>query len=239
MFETNPRCEVSVLGYKEGPALNALFAGILDLVQLNSSYYIISEHGKPCLRQMKKSTSAGQDEWIVSTYAGNCKEKNKDIDGLRLDARFQTALDPKIHAKFLFFIDRILQQIKRIDMSSNYLMTVHKSDIVPRRLVLGKNINEFYVAVGYGILHIKDGEESWLAGGETAGDVIGQLNQAKFNLLIDLERLRDKTLLVAESGNGSMKVIDLEARNVYKICEGKLVGFLLLEKFIALVVIAI
>ena len=209
------------LGYKEGPGLEALFTRIIDLVQLNSSYYIIVEKSQPCLREMKKSTSTGQDEWIVSTYAGNCEVKNENIDGLRLNARFQFALDPKTHAKFLFFIDRNLRQIKRIDMSSNYLMTVFKSEILLRRLVLGKNINEFYVAASYGILHIKDGEESWLAGGEIAGDVIGKLSQAKFNVLDDMEWLRDKTLLVVASVNASLKVVDLEARNVYEICKGK------------------
>ena len=90
-------------------------------------------------------------------------------------------------------------------------------------LALAPMNDGFYVTAGHGIIHIRNDTETWLVGSRLTGRRNGNFSTAQFDTPIDLEWLDSSTLLVADRDSDSIKVIDLESKQVQQICTGQFV----------------
>ena len=211
-----------LIGYLEGSGEHALFNFIYGLVQINSQHYIVAERFNHCLRNIQEFPwKTGNNKWETSTYAGNCTVQGR-TDGPLHIARFQELLSMMKVKEILLLTQLRGESIRRIDIVTGIVTTIFRSDFrALRGLALLERNNEFYATTGHGILHIIDEKGSWLMGSLNAGTRVGNFSSAQFNDPADIKWLDNITLVVADSNNHNLKVIELETERVFQICEGE------------------
>ena len=190
--------------------MEARFRLVSSIIQLNQSYYIISDRRNHCIRVVKVTTFPdGNKKWTTSTYAGKCTSKGSK-GGNRLEARFSFCTGMIKKDANLYFINNP-NKIMQLNMHTDIVTTVHNSSHWFNDLVLAPGKGGFYVTVYYGILHIKEGTKTQL---------LSKFSSALFNYPWGLKWLDNITLLVADYNTHSIKVLDFKTKQVQQICSG-------------------
>lgn len=210
-------------GYKESTNNNeALFNGIQGLIQMPDQL-LVTDHKNHCLRTVTTSGVMG-----TARYAGLCNSVGNDRDGPLLDARFAGPFGLLKRKSLIYITDSYNRKIKMLDLTENLIRTVHQSrshnfcDLV---LGLREDIEEFFVTAKNGVLHILEGQETFLIGSKQSNDgepeFNGQFSGVAFDDPLDITWLNNKTLLVASQYDTTVKIIDIEKWEAHIICECK------------------
>ena len=200
------------------------------MVQLSDSYIVVDQ-GNHCLRELTPTVSdvkASNQIWRTSLYAGECTEA-ADIDNRRKISRFNSPQDVIIQGNYLFLTDTNNGKIKKIDMTNDRVTTVHQSEgLALYNLVSGSVDGEFYVTAPHGVLHIRDQKETWLVGGECSAVIASssRFSGIRFKDPTGIQWVNKDTLVVADSGVNTIKVIDLVLQHAQSICAGSFLLFL-------------
>ena len=186
------------------------------------SRYIVVDKMNHCLRQIKKGESE-PGAWETSSYAGECTVDG-DIDNKRQISRFDEPHDIEVQGNYLYLTDTNNRKIKRIDVGTELVDTVHQSDNYGLwSFVFGAEEGEFDVTAPHGVLYIQDQKETWLVGGYSASSS-GQKTRfsgTRFLSPRDIQWADDNNLVVADSGAHVIKVIDLRLQQAQEVCVGK------------------
>ena len=211
-----------LVGYLEGDGRSALFDFIYGLAQINSQHYIVAERFNHCLRNIQEFTWKTEDnKWETSTYAGRCTFAHK-VDGPLQNARFRHPIFMVKANEILLLTELKVETIRRIDMVTGTVSSIFQSNFATLRgLAVGEKSNEYYATTNHGVLHIIDEKESWLVGSLTDGSRVGKFSEAEFDTTANIEWVDSATLIVSDSDNHSLKVINLDTEEVYPICVGK------------------
>ena len=192
---------------------------IKGLAQLGQDMLVYTDSRNHCLRKLEARTLQENRFWISSTFAGRCFEPG-DVEGERNLGRLRQPIECKEYQDHIFVTDNFFK-IKHISLLNGTITTVYKSLRSNKLLFLemGSSSNEFYVTTNHGVLHIKDGEESWLVGSKSLMIPTG-LDAINFNELKQIVWLSSDTLLVADTLTHTLKEIDVNLHRTEKICTG-------------------
>ena len=206
-----------LIGWSDGVGQEAQFNRVTGLIQRTNQHYIVVDHDNHCLRNIRYIDNG----WRASTFAGRCTSEGNS-DGPLLDARFHEPIYMLQFCETIIVAEYGGKSIRQIDLSSEKVNTIHKSEVKLLSFVFGEKLNEFYVVVEHGVMHLADGAETWLAGGNSRGSSLGDFRVAKFNTPTDIKWLDGNTFLVVDYANHVLKVLHLESERVSQICAGKL-----------------
>ena len=170
-----------------------------------------------CLREVRDLGN----EWETFTYAGKCTESGT-TDGRLRDARFKQPSSIINLDRKLIVAEISNNAIREINMDTGIVATIHKSDHGLYYLAIGHRTNEFFASTYHGIVRIINDTDSFIVGSSSTGNEIGNFASASFNGPADLEWLDSQTLLLVDSNNGDIKIIDTGLQEVRRICVGKL-----------------
>ena len=207
-------------GYREGVGSDAWFDGISGIVQTTSGY-VVTDSWNNCIRMIQPNS---QKSWNTVRYAGKCTMPGSE-DGRRLSARFSHPNGLIKQGNNIYIADTKAKTIRKLDMDTESVTTIHRSEALePKRLVLGKTSEEFYVTADHGILQIQASKETWLVGSATSSIEVGKkpFSAARFSYPLGITWLGANFLLVADQESDSIKVVDLYRQRVESICSGKL-----------------
>ena len=208
--------------YESNDGKKARFNGIEGLIQM-SDKFLVTDHLNHCLRTVSTSVPHQSE-----TYAGLC-QTGDDQDGRPMDARFNGPFGLLRNNNIIYITDSWNRKIKRLDLVQNLIQTVHRSHSHNFcDLVLGQqeNAEEFYVTVKNGVLHILNGQETFLVGSKQSNnnkpEFTGQFSGVDFDDPLDIVWIDSKTLLVASQWDTTVKIIDIEKWEGHNICICKL-----------------
>ncbi|XP_067946828.1 uncharacterized protein [Watersipora subatra] len=184
--------------------------------------YIVSDSGNQCLRQIKPLAENSEEMvWMTSRYAGKCGISGF-ANGSRLDAILNYPKSLVRQGDALYFTDGS-NWIRKIDMTSEVVTSIHQSIHSAESLILGPHKQEFFVGTQYGILHVQNDMERWLVGG-CRGATSNQSSKAKFSeagfaKLTTVTKWSNDLLLVPD--NHVIKIVDMDSQTVDVICSGQ------------------
>ena len=215
--------DIEEAGYREGVGSDARFSYLASIVQIADGY-IVTDSWNYCLRLIERiDLSNGSKVWETSTYAGKCG-LGGSVNGRRLLARFNFPFDIVKQQNNLFITDYENKMIRRLDMTSGEVTTVHESRYFqPHRLILGDE-GEIYVTVHYGVLKIQNQMEMWVVGWKKESYITEYLriSEAGFSHAEGIAWLGEKLMIVADDGSSVIRLVDLNLYEVRVICTGVL-----------------
>ena len=207
---------ILILGYVEGVGSSAVFRRILSLVQLNATHYIVTDFSNHCLRQVQYVNN----QWETSTYAGDCTNSGSK-DGQLLNAKLNEPVSMIKLNETLILSEGEGKAIKQINISAGTVTTIYKSSHEIFHLAFDDSSNSFYATTFNGILTITDEQQAFLTGTTSSGNRAASFSRSRFSIPTDIKWIDNVTLLVTDYSNHVLKVVDMAAQRVYKICVGK------------------
>ena len=212
-------------GYLEDVGSNARFRGIFSFIQLSRSLIVLADIGNSCFRNVDRTTN------LTSTYSGNCTNRG-DRDGV--DALFNSPIsiiqDVKNNTQLLI-ADLCLGSLKKIIVGNKHVSTIY-TDSSYRLITLlqDPSTGNIYVTFyhGLGLFDYESLSFSVIAGSSShAGFVDGAISQIRFYNPREVAFLSPHKLLIADSENHRLRVLDLITNTSTSICivvEGHLDG---------------
>ena len=192
--------------------------GIVGLVQMDKDLLVYTDSRNHCLRKLELHGVEENRTWLSSTFAGSCFEPG-DVVGQKEIGRLRQPLECKHYQGHIFVTDN-LYKIKQISVNGT-ITTIYKS--LPKNklmfLEMGNSANEFYVTTNYGVLHIKNGKESWLVQSDSSM-IFTEPDAIYFIEPKQIVWLSNDTLLVADTPTHTLKKIDVMLNRTEKICTG-------------------
>lgn len=162
----------------------------------------------------------GNNNWATSTYAGRCTFGG-DANGPLQDAKFNFPISAAQFNEKIIVFEQLGQAIREINVITGTVVTAFRSSFMFIGMALGEKGSEFYGTVNHGILQIFDQKESWLVGSNSSGSRTGGFSSAEFNQPANIQWLTTSVLLVTDSKNNELKVINLKSEKVNTVCSGE------------------
>ena len=208
--------KVGSWGYVEGQGEEARFYGITSLLQTNSTDVIVVDKWNHCLRSIDRITNQ------TEVFAGNCTRYGKK-EGRLSDARFAYPTDIIRAGDVIVLTDTYNMAVKAIISSQNtqVVSTVAKGGILRYPKYLAANeAKDIYVTVNDGLVKIPAGSNEPMAlTSLKKGYMDGQTSVSQFYAIDQIELLYDKILVVTDTGNQQLRLVDLQNDTVETIIE--------------------
>ena len=203
--------------YQEGfNAYGAIFEKITSFFQVTKEKPIVVDSGNHCLRLVY--IGSGRTE----RYTGMCTSAGFK-DGPLLQAKFYYPGDILSDGNRFLITDSGNDAIRAMTNSS--ISTWRKVNGEPRGMTLDKVSGVIYVTVRHGIVRMyldRDVTERLFSSETRAGFRDGDFSVAHFNHPTGIAILPDDDiLLVADTKNHRVRIVDLRTRVVYSICTGQ------------------
>ena len=205
-------------GYLEDVGSSARFQNIRSFIQLSRSLIVLADTSNYCFRNVDRTTN------LSSTYSGNCTNRG-DRDGV--DALFYNPTSIKLDVKNntqLLIIDFNLGSLKKIILASKHVSTIHKeSSYRLTTLLQDPSTGNIYVTFlhGLGLIDYESLSFSVIAGSSSqSGLVDGAISQVRFSNPREVAFLCPHKLLIADSSNDRLRLLDLITNTSTSICSG-------------------
>ena len=205
-------------GYLEDVGSNARFDVILSFLQLSRSLIVLADHFNHCFRSVDRTTN------LTSPYSGSCTNRG-DRDGV--DALFNSPWSIKQDVKNntqLLITDFYLGSLKKINVASKHVSTIFKdSSYRLSALLQDPSTGNIYVtfAHGLGLIDHESLSFSVIAGSSSQhGFEDGAISQMRFHIPGEIAFLCPQNLLIADSFNHRLRVLDLITNTSSSICSG-------------------
>ena len=213
--------DVLAQGYNEGVGVNARFIYICSFVQIMKDKVMVVDHGNNCTRLVDRHTRR------TTPFVGQCT-KYGYVDGP--NAKFAHPLDAaryKNNPSMILLADLKNNAIRVINTDTKITHTLVRDDVIRdvRSILQHGYMNTFYISTKSGIFRysIGDKKPTNLAGPSKSFFTDyseGHFSHALFHKPSGMFLLNDTALLVADSDNHRVRVLDL-ARNVTStVCNG-------------------
>ena len=204
-------------GYLEDVGSNARFNAIFSFIQLSRSLIVLADINNYCFRNVDRTTN------LTSTYSGNCTNRG-DRDGV--DALFDSPVsiiqDVKNNTQLLI-ADFTLGSLRKIILASKHVSTIYKDGSYRLSTLLqDPSTGNIYVtfAHGSGLFDYESTSFSVVTGSSRRGFVDGAISQIRFDYPRGVAFLSPHKLLIADSFNHRLRVLDLITNTSSSICSG-------------------
>ena len=208
--------------YVEGVGKNATFSKITSFAQLNTSYVLLADSKHGCIRGVDRYTNK------TKLVAGICKEQiyysDTHIDGDLTHATFHVVSTIAYRPHEIYVVEQMKKTVRKVDLKENKVTTVvneknlRKYD-VPRRFVIDNQRNMIFLTAFNGLLQINLVNDSVAYLTKEKGKRGSELlSNSKWSGASEIIFLDDDTLLVTDTFNGRLRVIDLKSMTVNTWC---------------------
>lgn len=212
---------ISQRGHREGTGEQALFRNITSFTQLDNSTMLVVDSGNYCLRYVDRHTDN------TSTAVGMCgSQAESDIDANFTSTRFLSkpeSLTKRSDSLILLTLadSFSIKQINLTDSSVSIIISIPSTFALPIRITIAPQMCDIaYITTKVNILraNLKTGQVSSLNPSRQSGESDGPLSLATFKSLHGVEVLGIDTLVIADTGNGVLRVIDLNYNTTSAVC---------------------
>lgn len=217
-----------VPSYQEGTGEQAIFSSIQSFEQLDSTFLIVADSGNHVFRRVNRRTR-------ITTLLAGTPNVAGNRDGTLLNSQLNSphalARDPK-NPNIFYTTEPSAGNIRILNIGSR------EGSVSSLRFNLQQLFGlafggdkQLFIATRYEIMRY-DVETKYLrmptkttqpavggAGGQYAD---GPISMATFNTMYDIKTINRETLLVADSENFRLRVLDLSTELVSSICSGDL-----------------
>ena len=204
------------LSYSPGPAENAYFSRITSFVQYRTIWVIMVDQDKNCFsasnRRKRETELIAGDQYVPADGSAG---------GLLTDSLFDAPESIVLTSSNSAYVT-VASGICLLDFSVNGGYTTYVPlDITPRSLVFHSGLNLLFMATAQQIFSYNpaNGTTTNLTATPTNDEYIdGPFEKATFSRLSRIAMINEDTLLVVDTGNQRLRVIDLNRYVVSSIC---------------------
>lgn len=204
-------------GYKEDVGDAARFTRITGFSQINSTHILIADLGNHCIRMLNRETKE------TSPFAGKCKESGfQDGVDSRFDNPYTIIRNPENLNQFVI-TDSNNNAIRVLDLNTTVVTTLLKTGYShPHGLSFAKNEKVLYFTQHHSIGRIDLNTRAIvnITGTGFPGRRNGRFNDASFSIPWGIIMLNDDILLLADSTNDLLRIVDKGQKWVRSICSG-------------------
>lgn len=202
-------------GYREGMGEEARFFVIKDFIQLDKKTIMIVDENNDCLRLVNRNNLT------TSPFIGVCT-RGGQADGSRVKFSFPNTVikDLRSSGNKLLVLDSFNLAIRQVDLLTRKAATiVDSADLwFPARIAFDREENLLITNQHYiSDYNFFTGTAYVISGRTRAGNKDGTLNTARFNNPKDLISLYNGIILLADSGNHQLRLVDRANNFVYSI----------------------
>ena len=205
-------------GYVEGVGTEARFYFISSFLQLSTNRVLITDQANHCVRSLDRTTNG------TMTFVGSCTNYgNKDGRDALLTQPRKIIVDIKNPTRLLLAEEgRIIKSVKVANGNVSYFGTIVGYGFI-RNIMQEKDTGDIFVTFyhGVGLLSYQTRAFSVIAGSGQLGFKDGSFNQMQFYYPYSIEFLNSHTLLVSDSDNNRLRVLDLITNTSSSICSGE------------------
>ncbi|XP_067940925.1 uncharacterized protein [Watersipora subatra] len=198
--------------YQEGVYMDASFSTITGFTQVNLTHIVIVDSLNHCLRFVSRATRQ------TSTYAGLCEEPGYR-EGEGTLARFNTPHQAVMVDSSIFVTDYENFAIRMINLSTSLVSTFDY--LTQQPIAIALNNRRLFISTPSSLLRINldTNEQRYIIESTTLGLNDGAFRNAQINRPNSLLILSKDTVLLAESGNSRLRVVDLVLKDISTICK--------------------
>lgn len=202
-----------VPGYTEGYGAGANFALITGFIQLTSDYVLVVDHGNHCLRLVNRRSTQ------TSAYLGECQRSGHQ-DGMKplFNQPWGVVLDIKNknrmivtengHLRAYNSLTRLVETLSNV---SNQLKGIAQEAVTGNMFITAEHCIYKY---SYKMQEMTLFSGSTKTGGFNDADLLS----ARFNTPVGITQINYNELLVADSGNNALRVVDTVKNQTWSIC---------------------
>lgn len=212
----------TIIPYKEGVGVNASFTKITAFAQMNRTHVLLADSGHGCIRSVNRLTNMTQH------VAGLCQRVSWSDDLVDSDlqnSRFYRIGSIAYHNQLVFVTEDSKSRIRKIDLQNNIVRTLVDSQNLRKydapQMIVADHIRELiYVSTYFGIaqINITSDKFDYMSYGGEKGDKVGQLAISEWNGASGMTLVPNDTLVVADTLNFKIKVINLKTSSVSTWC---------------------
>ena len=204
-------------GYVEGVGTVARFDIIASFLQLSTDRVLITDYSNHCVRSLDRITNE------TMTFVGNCTNSgNKDGTDALLILPLKLIVDIKNPTRLLLAEeDGIIKSVKAANGNVSYFGTIVDHSFI-RNMIQEQDRGDLFVTFehGVGLLDYHTRAFSVIAGSGVSGFNDGLFNQTRFSYP-SIKFLNSHTLLVSDTGNQRLRVLNLITNTSSSICTGE------------------
>lgn len=206
----------NICGYVEGTGSSARFREISGAYQMNRTHVIVSDVGNHCLRLVQRETNR------TAPFVGKCgKHGNKDGTDPLFSSPWSINVlseDPPV----LVVSDRGNNALRAVSLLFGNVSTIPLASQLkfPLFAMLDDSRNALFVSSRYQLnqINLFDYTVDNVTGDGTYGDSDGWFDRATFKDVRGIVKLSENVLIVADSSQSKLKVLDLQQKFVTSIC---------------------
>ena len=211
--------EPRATGYVEGTASFAKLNWIHGIYQLNHTHLLVLDSRNHCLRLVHRETNH------TAPFVGKCGESGyrDGLDPLFCEPWAINLLseDPPV----VIVSDRGNNALRVVNILHRNVSTLPLASQLnsPQYAMLDKSRNTLFVSNPTRLMKISmvDYSVEDIAGKSTVGHIDGWLEDVTFRNLDGIVKLSENVLVIADTGQSKLKVLDLQQQFVRSICPGK------------------
>ena len=204
-------------GYVEGVGIVARFNYILSFLQVSTNRVLITDYHNHCVRSLDRITNE------TLTYVGNCTNSgNKDGTDALITHPVKLIVDIKNPIRLLLAErGRIIKSVKVANGNVSYFGSIVDYSVL--NMIQEKDRGDLFVTFehGVGLLDYHTRAFSVIAGSAINGFKDGSFNQMRFYYPFSIKFLNSHTLLVSDTYNNRLRVLDLITNTSSSICTGE------------------
>lgn len=208
-------------GYKEGVHKKARFRNIYGFTQISINTIIVADMRNHCLRKIERGTRQ------TSQFSGKCETSGlaSGIKNGRFSKPWTIVRDVKNSGRLLV-TDYDNSAIRSVSINTGFVRTLVQSTMLTRiRYVVQDKDGDIYVTAYHAVYLITYNDKviRALSGSQSNyGYSNKNLRYSRYNMPHDIKIIGYKALLVADSGNRKIRLLDLSTDKVSTagICSG-------------------
>lgn len=209
----------SLNGYQEGFRTSARFDHIPGFVQISTTAVVVVDFGNACLRLVDRNT------FKTSQFVGQCGSAGYE-DGLV--ARFNnpySVIKSLQNSNLLLVTDganHVIRQIDIITLRTTTFIDQAAGLHLPLGIAYNRKKDHLLFSGNNKIIssyNLQSNSHSLIAG-STVGFSDGSLSEAKFSNPRELIALSDTVIIITDSKNHRLRVIDTTLNSTFSICTG-------------------
>lgn len=215
----------TTFGYKEGMGENARFRSVSTFIQHTSTTLLLVDSGNHCLRSVSRLTNT------TSTFVGKCETPFQWEGTNPLFNSPSAVIEDSMSPGNFFITERLGQRLKYMTVRGEIknVTTVYRGIQRFSRMVQQTTSGNIYITYDNGIafydylqrtMSILVGSSTQV-GSSTLGFEDGMFSSTKFNRPLGIVFLDRDILLVSDSFNCRLRMLDLSTNTSSSICSGK------------------
>lgn len=205
-------------GYAEGRGFSAKFKSITDFMQTNMTHIIAVDQMNNCLRILVRATQS------TAQFSGRCSKKGF-ANGAGPVALFNeptAAARMKWNVSSIVVTDKGNNAIRLVHLITTLVSTIFQGNplVAPMAIAFNVNCDAMLIGCEYYIveLSLTTINRRIISGSNETGDADGSLADARFGAFGSLLVLSPSLILVTDSLNGNLRLIDIANDKVSPLC---------------------